>query len=71
MAVFADVRFTIRGLSYEFETKGATQNEHCGCQLVLRTSKSVGARGDVQNVGGCQAPAAPVLTQALPHGSQI
>ena len=36
------------------------------CQLVLRTSKSAGARGYVQNLGGCQAPAAPVLTQALP-----
>ena len=33
--------------------------------LVFRTSKSAGARGDVQNLGGCQAPAAPVLTQAL------
>ena len=37
----------------------------CGCHLVLKTTKSVGARGDVQNFGGCQAPAAPVLTQAL------
>ena len=35
------------------------------CQLVLRTSKSAGARGDVKNFGGCQAPAAPVLTKAL------
>ena len=43
----------------------STENELCGCQLVLRTSKSTGARGDVQNFGGCQAPAAPVLTQAL------
>ena len=42
-----------------------TKKELCGCQLVLRTSKSAGARGDVQNFGGCQAPAAPVLTQAL------
>ena len=42
-----------------------TKNELCGCQLVLRTSKSAGARGDVQNFGGCQALAAPVLTQAL------
>ena len=42
-----------------------TKNDLCGCQLVLRTSKSAGARGDVQNFGGCQAPAAPVLTQAL------
>ena len=33
--------------------------------LLLKTSKSAGARGDVQNFGGCQAPAAPVLTQAL------
>ena len=41
-----------------------TWNELCGCQLVFRTSKSAGARGDVQNFGGCQAPAAPVLTQA-------
>ena len=31
----------------------------------IKTSKSAGARGDVQNFGGCQAPAAPVLTQAL------
>ena len=30
-----------------------------------KTSKSAGARGDVQNFSGCQAPAAPVLTQAL------
>ena len=37
----------------------------CGCQLVLRTSKSAGAGADVQNFGGCQAPVAPVLTQAL------
>ena len=29
------------------------------------TSKSAGAGGDVQNFGGCQAPVAPVLTQAL------
>ena len=42
-----------------------TQNELWGCQLVVRTTKSVGARGDVQNFGGCQAPKAPVLTQAL------
>ena len=42
-----------------------TYNEFCGYQLVLRTSKSAGARGDVQNFGRCQAPAAPVLTQAL------
>ena len=34
-------------------------------QLVLRTSKSAGDRGDVQNFGGRQAPVAPVLTQAL------
>jgi hypothetical protein len=45
-------------------------HELCGCQLVLRTSKPAGARGDVQKFGGClfggcQAPAAPVLTQAL------
>ena len=44
-----------------------TWNELCWCQLVLRTSKSEGARGDVQNFGGCQAPVAPVLTQALLH----
>ena len=37
----------------------------CGCQLVLRASKSVGAGDDVQNFGRCQAPVAPVLTQAL------
>ena len=36
-----------------------------GCQLVLRTAKFAGARGDVQNFGGCQAPASPVLTRAL------
>ena len=42
-----------------------TKKELCGCQLVLRTSKSAGAGGDVQNFGGCQAPVAPVLTQAL------
>ena len=36
-----------------------TENELCGCHLVLRTSKSTGARGDVQNFGGC------ALTQAL------
>ena len=46
----------IQGLSQEFETEGAT------CQLVLRTSKSTGDGGDVQNFDGCQAP---VLTQAL------
>jgi hypothetical protein len=40
-------------------------NELCGCQLVIRTSISAGARGDVQDFGGCQAPVAPVLTQAL------
>ena len=45
-----------------------TYNELCGCQLVLRTSKSAGAGGDVQNFGGCQAPVAPVLTQALVCG---
>ena len=33
-----------------------------GCQLVLGTSKSESARDDVENFGGCQAPA---LTQAL------
>ena len=27
--------------------------------------KSAGARGDFQNFGVCQAPGAPVLTQAL------
>ena len=42
-----------------------TENEVCGCQLVLRTSKSAGARCDVQNFGRCQAPAELVLTQAL------
>ena len=42
-----------------------TENELCGCQLVLRTSKFAGARGDVQNFGDCQAPAAPVLTQGM------
>ena len=41
-----------------------TKNELCRCQLVLRTSKSKGARGVVQNFGGL-APAAQVLTQAL------
>ena len=41
------------------------ENELCGCTLVLKTSKSTGARGDVQNFGGYQAPTAPVLTQAL------
>ena len=38
------------------------KNVLCRCQLVSRTSKSAGARGYVQNFGGCQAP---VLTQAL------
>ena len=33
--------------------------------LVLKIPISAGARGDVQNFGGCQAPVAPVLTQAL------
>ena len=33
------------------------------CQFVLKTSKSV--KGNVQNFGRCQAPMAPVLTQAL------
>ena len=36
-----------------------------GVPVSIKTSKSAGARGDVQNFGGCQAPAAPVLTQAL------
>ena len=39
-----------------------TLNKLSGCQLVSRTSKSAGARGDVLNFSGCQAP---VLTQAL------
>ena len=30
-------------------------------------SKSAGAIGDVQNLGGCQAPVAPMLTKALVH----
>ena len=33
-------------------------------KLLLRTSKSAGARGNVQNFSGCQAPVTPVLTQA-------
>ena len=38
-----------------------------GCQLVSRTSKSAGARGDIVevNCGRGQAPVATVLTQAL------
>ena len=44
------------------------KNVLCRCQLVSRTSKSAGAGGDVQNFGGCQAPVAPVLTQALYNG---
>ena len=48
-----------------------TKNDLCGCQLVLRTSKSMGAIGDVQNFGGGQAPAAPVLTQALGPGHAL
>ena len=51
--------------SFKLRVSLITKNELCRCQLVLRTSKSAGARGDVQNFGGCQAPAAPVLTQAL------
>ena len=31
----------------------------------------MGARGDVQNFGGCQAPARPVLTQALKLFSRL
>ena len=54
-----------QGLNLKLRVPLVTNNELFGCQLLLRTSKSAGARGDVQNFGGCQAPAAPVLTQAL------
>ena len=37
----------------------------------IKNLKSAGAGGDVQNFGGCQAPVAPVLTQALVDKSQI
>ena len=42
-------------------------NEQKDKALVLRTSKSAGAGGDVQNFCECQAPVAPVLTQALQY----
>ena len=52
-------------LDLKLRVPSVTYNELCGCQLVLDTSKTTGARGDVQNFGRCQALAAPVLTQAL------
>ena len=47
----------MQGLSYEFETEGAT----CYIELALRVPVSI----KNLKIHGCQAPAAPVLTQAL------
>ena len=44
-----------------------TQNE----LFVLKPSKSTVGKGDVQNFGRCQAPVAPVLTQALNLGNML
>ena len=53
-----------QGLNLKLRVPLVTKNELCGCQLLLRTAKSESARGDAQNFGKCQAPVAPVLTQA-------
>ena len=56
-----------QGLSYEFETEGATCYIEwaLGVPVSIKNLKSAGARGDVQNISGCQVPTAPVLTQAF------
>ena len=40
--------------------------KHSQVSILIQLATS-GARGDVQNFSGCQAPAVPVLTQALQY----